>query len=122
MLLHLVLFEPKPDLTDAATRALLATIEHAARAIPTVRRFEVGRRLADGPSYLAGTPASFSFAAIVAFDDRAGLDAYLAHPAHVELGRLFNEALARAHVYDYELQDAAPGLGDFLGAHRRMGA
>jgi hypothetical protein len=109
MVLHLVLFEPRPDLPAEAVRALVASIEAAARAIPDIRRFEVGRRLAEGPVYVVGAPPPLSFIAAVWFDDRAGLDAYLGHPAHAELGRLFNQSLAAAQVYDFEVGDAASG-------------
>ena len=81
--------------------------EHAARTIPSVRRFEVGRRLGDGPVYRVGAPPALSYMASVAFDDRAGLDAYLVHEAHVGLGRLFNQALAAAFVYDFEVGDVS---------------
>jgi hypothetical protein len=106
MLLHVVLFEPRPDLSDAARRALIASIERAATEIPVVRRFDVGRRLSDGPAYQVGAPPPLSYIAIVAVDDRAGLDAYLAHPVHRELGRLFGDSLAQAQVYDFEMSDA----------------
>jgi hypothetical protein len=116
MVLHVVLFEPKADLADEARSALLASIDAAAQAIPSVRRFEVGRRLADGPAYQVGEERAFSFIAVVAFDDRTGLQTYLAHPAHVALGRLFHDTLARALVYDYEAHNVGDGL-DVL-AHR----
>jgi hypothetical protein len=114
MLLHVVLFEPRPDLSDDALRALIASIERAATEIPSVRRFEVGRRLANGPSYRVGAPPALSYCALVAFDDRAGLDAYLAHPTHAELGARFNATLAGAFVYDYEIAGAAGGLAGLL--------
>jgi hypothetical protein len=110
MLLHVVLFEPKGELSDADRAALVASIERAARTIPSVRRFEVGRRLSDGPVYRVGAPPALSYMASVAFDDRAGLDAYLAHDAHVELGRLFNQALAAAFVYDFDVADVSAAI------------
>jgi hypothetical protein len=109
VLLHVVLFEPKPDLSAESMRALIASIERAAAEIASVRRFEVGRRIPDGPAYLVGAPPALSYVAIVGFDDRAGLDTYLAHEAHVELGRLFNQTLAGAFVYDFEVNDARSG-------------
>jgi len=114
MLLHVVLFDPKTDVTDRQHGALLASIADAARAIPSVRRFDVGRRLAGGPVYQANADGDFAFIAIVGFDDRAGLDAYLSHPAHAALGRLFRETQARALVYDYEMRSATDGIDGFL--------
>ncbi len=106
MLLHVVLFEPRSDLSADSMRALIANIERAAAEIPSVRRFEVGRRIPDGPTYVVGAPPALTYVAIVGFDDRAGLDTYLAHEIHVELGRLFNRTLSGAFVYDFEVWGA----------------
>jgi hypothetical protein len=116
VLLHVVLFEPRPDLSIESMRALIASIERAAAEIPSVRRFEVGRRIANGPTYLVGEPPALSYVAIVGFDDREGLDAYLAHEAHVELGRLFNRTLSGAFVYDYEVSGAKKAEGVLTGS------
>lgn len=102
MLTHVVLFRPKPGLAPAAADALVEAIERAARDIPAVRRFEVGRRTADAPAYLAGAPPDFPYVAMVWVDDRAALDAYLAHPAHQALGAAFNAALGAAMVFDFD--------------------
>ena len=116
MLTHVVLFRPKPELTGEAADGLIAAIERAAREIPVVRRFEIGRRTASPPSYPAGTPPDFPYVAIVMVDDRAALDAYLAHPAHQALGAAFNTALGAALVYDYDTDDVEAG-----GARRLIG-
>jgi hypothetical protein len=42
------------------------------------------------------------FCAVIEFDDRAGLQAYLSHPQHEKLGALFYRLLDGALVYDYE--------------------
>jgi hypothetical protein len=116
MLSHVVLFRPKPDLNADGVEALIAAIERAAREIPVVRRFEIGRRTASPPAYPAGAPPDFPFVAIVTVDDRAALDAYLTHPAHQALGAAFNAALGTALIYDYDTGDVASG-----GALRLMG-
>ena len=110
MLTHVVLFRPKPGLTPADADALIAAIERAARDIPAVRRFEVGRRTASPPVYAAGAPPDFPFVAMVWVDDRAALDAYLAHPVHQALGAAFNAALGAALVFDFDCE-AAEGDG-----------
>ena len=74
--------------------------------IPTIRRFWIGRRLNDGPSYRLGGSPDFPFMAVIEFDDRAGLDAYLGHAAHQAVGRLFNETTEAALIYDFEMFDA----------------
>ena len=40
---------------------------------------------------------------MIDFDDLAGLQNYLRHPAHAELGARFGQALSSALVYDFEL-------------------
>ncbi len=106
MLLHIVLFRPKATLTGDERRTFLAAIEQAATAIPSLRRFRVGRVLDEAPQYQTASAPDLPFVAVAEFDDRAGLDAYLAHPAHDELGRAFNQGLEAAFVYDYDVADA----------------
>jgi len=102
VLTHVVLFRPKPGLTPADAEALVIAIERAARDIPAVRRFEVGRQTANPPPYVAGAPPDFPFVAMVWVDDREALNAYLAHPAHQALGAAFNAALGAALVFDFD--------------------
>ena len=109
MLTHVVLFRPKPGLSDADAAALVTAIESAARDIPAVRRFEVGRQTANAPAYVTGAPPDFPFVAMVWVDDRAGLDAYLAHPAHQALGAAFNAALGAALVFDFDTESVDAG-------------
>ena len=118
MLTHVVLFRPRPDLSDADADTLIAAIEPAARDIPAVRRFEVGRRAAAPPAYAAGAPPDFPFVAMVWVDDRAALDAYLAHPAHQALGKAFNAALGAALVFDFETATVESGAAGLLLATR----
>jgi hypothetical protein len=50
--------------------------------------------------------------ALVDFDDLAGLQAYLRHPAHEELGARFGQSLRSAVVFDFEvggLEDVRAG-------------
>jgi len=109
MLTHLVLFRPKPGLTEAEAALLVEALEAAARGIPGVRRFLVGRETVDQPRYSAGAAPAFPYVALVELDDRAALDAYLAHPAHQALGAAFNTALGAALIYDFETEEATTG-------------
>ena len=45
----------------------------------------------------------FEYAAVIEFDDLAGLTAYLEHPAHVAAGQHFTSSGAMALAYDYEM-------------------
>jgi hypothetical protein len=99
---HVVLFRPKSAVTDADRAAMFDSISAAATRIPTVRRFHVGKRITNGSQYEQMMREDYPYCAIVEFDDRAGLAAYLAHPDHVRLGALFYQLLDGALVYDYE--------------------
>jgi hypothetical protein len=103
MVWHLVLMKPRPDLSATARRALLDAFERACRDIPTIREVRVGRRVTHGARYETIMPDTADYVIALAFDDPAGLEAYLGHPAHEELGARFNESLSAALVYDFEV-------------------
>jgi stress responsive alpha/beta barrel protein len=105
---HVILFSPKPELTDVARRDLLDSLVAASTGIPSLRTFRVGRRVTHGlPGYEQLMRDDYEFAAIAEFDDMDGLKAYLAHPSHAALGRHFMASAARSLAYDYTLVDAA---------------
>ena len=107
MIAHVVLFEPRPTLSDAERQSLVDGLRVAAREIPGVRRLRVGRRLRHGVAgYEQAMRDDYSFAAIIEFDTVADLRGYLAHPAHEQIGRHFSESSSRALAYDYDLVDA----------------
>lgn len=104
MIVHLVLFEPREQITLDEQQKLLADLREAARAIPTVRRFRLGRRVRHGlPGYEQAMTTDFVYAAIVDFDDAAGLESYLRHPAHDAIGRHFTTSAAHALAYDFDM-------------------
>jgi hypothetical protein len=103
MVSHVVLMKPRPDLTAAARTALVDAFERAVREIPTVRGVRIGRRIAHGAGYEASAPDTADYLAIIEFDDLAGLQAYLRHPAHEQLGARFGDSLSAALVYDFEV-------------------
>jgi Stress responsive A/B Barrel Domain len=105
VILHIVLLKPLANLSEADRGLLRAAIERAASEIPSVRRFRIGSRLSGGPSYATAAPDAFPFAAVVEFDDREALEAYLAHPVHAELGQRFNASLETAIVGDFDAED-----------------
>jgi len=103
MVAHIVLFRPKPDVAPAERRAMFDALAAAATEIPSVRRFQIGTRLIHGPQYERLMTEDYPYAAVVEFDDLAGLQAYLVHPRHQALGDLFYRLLERALAYDYEM-------------------
>jgi hypothetical protein len=102
MITHVVLLKPRADLSAPDRSAFVAALARALREIPSVRGFRVGRRVRFGAGYEANMPDAADFAAFIEFDDLDGLRAYLGHPAHADLGRLFGEVAPAALVYDFE--------------------
>jgi hypothetical protein len=102
MVLHIVLFRPRPDVREADRLAMFDALSVAATEIPSVRRFLIGRRVTHGASYERLISHDYPFAAIIEFDDLAGLQAYLQHPKHQTLGDLFYSLQESALAYDYE--------------------
>ncbi len=104
MVVHIVLFRPRPDLSDADRQEMFDALRSAATNIPSIRRFHVGTRQTHGAAYERLATQDFPFAAIVEFDDVAGLQAYLRHPEHEKLGALFYRLQELAVAYDYEVE------------------
>ena len=113
MIAHIVLFRPRADLTAGDRQNLVRAFRLALREIPAVRRSRVGRRILHGRQYEQVTRENYEYAAILEFDDAAGLTAYLEHPAHARLGELFSSAFEAALIYDYELRDGQDALMDY---------
>lgn len=105
MTVHVVLFRPRPDVTDIERDALLDAMRAAARDVPGVRGFRIGQHIANPVPYVMSGFPSFPWIALLEFDDEAGLRAYLAHPLHVALGQRFNAAAEAALIYDYTVGD-----------------
>ena len=104
MVAHIVLFRPKPDISPADRQAMFDALQAAAAGIPSVRRFHIGARLKHGPQYEQLMTEDYPFAAVIEFDDLAGLQAYLQHPKHQALGELFYLFLEKALAYDFAME------------------
>jgi len=115
MIAHVVLMKPRADLSPIDRASLVDAFERAVRDIPTVRGVRVGRRVTHGAAYEADAPDAADYVAIVDFDDLAGLQVYLRHPAHAAVGERFGQSLKVAMVYDFELGGIeALDVGGFL--------
>ncbi len=103
MVSHVVLMKVRADLSATDRRALVHAFGRAVREIPSVRNVRVGVRLLHGAGYetLAGDTADHFI--VIDFDDLAGLQAYLRHPAHEELGARFTQSMGSALVCDFEV-------------------
>jgi uncharacterized protein (DUF736 family) len=113
MIGHVVLVKPKKSLSLDDRQAFVAAFEKAVRQIPSVRRVQFGRRVKIGAGYDSTSADTADYLACIEFDDIAGLQAYLRHPAHEELGFRFNQTAAAANVYDFELE-GVEGLARLL--------
>ena len=114
MIAHLVLFRPRPELREDERRALADALTAALRTIPSIRRARVGRRVTHGRSYERLMRVDYPFAALLEFDDIAGLQAYLEHPAHEALAARFFQTFEEALMYDFELKDGEAAVRDLL--------
>jgi hypothetical protein len=110
MVAHVVLFKVRPTLDADARQSLAAAFERALREIPSIRRAQIGRRVTHGRPYERLMTVDYEYAAILEFDDVAGLKAYLADPAHEALGARFFDSFEVALMYDYEIG----GIEDLL--------
>ena len=107
MIVHVVLFSPKPDLSESDRRTLLDALSAAATGIPSIRRFRVGKRVKHSlPGYEQMMRDDYEYAVLIEFDDVAGLTAYLQHPAHAAAGHHFTQSASKALAYDYEVSES----------------
>ena len=112
MIAHVVLFRLRPDLSEADTELFEQAFERALREISSIRRTRVGKRVVLGRGYEQLMRADYPYAAIIEFDDVAGLEAYLSHPAHEELGRRLFESVEETLVYDFDMESGISLLTD----------
>jgi hypothetical protein len=104
--------KPRPDLSPADREGFIGAFERALRQIPTVRDVRIGRRITHGASYESSAP-DLDYLAAIDFDDLDGLQTYLRHPAHADLGARFGRAFSGALVYDFEV-GGVEMLGDVV--------
>jgi hypothetical protein len=101
---HIVLLQPREDLSEAQRRAALETLTRAAAEVPEIRSLRLGRRVTHGlPGYEQQMTQDYEFALIIEVDDVPALKRYLTAPAHRALGDLFATATAAALAYDYDM-------------------
>ena len=102
MITHIVLLTPRDALTVDEREAMAQAMERAFSGIPTIVRARVGRRRRLGFSYDDLSPVQFEFLAVLEFQSVDDLDAYLKHPAHIDLGRQFRACAQVALANDFE--------------------
>lgn len=105
MVAHLVLFTPRPSTSSAERETFVQALETALHGIPLVRRATIGRRFLAGRLYDAIATTHYEYVAVLEFDSRADLLAYLDHPAHDALAAHFYEHMQVAAAYDFDVVD-----------------
>lgn len=114
MIVHVVLFRPRRDLSIDDRRALIDAWATALRDIPSISRAHVGPRIRIGRSYEELSRTDFPYAAILEFDHVEALRAYLDHPAHEAISTRFFAVIADTLIYDFEMEGSADGLRGML--------
>jgi hypothetical protein len=119
---HVVLMKPHPDLSAADRDAFVVAFERAVREIPSIRAVRIGRRVTHDAGYEGSARDAADYVALIDFDDLDGLQTYLRHPAHDELGAHFGVSLSSALVVDFEVGGIeALRAGGFFRSERRDG-
>ena len=103
MVSHIVIMKVRGDLSASDRQALITAFERAVLDIPSVRNVRIGTRILHGAGYEDAAPDVADFLVVLDFDDLGGLQTYLRHPAHEELGARFGQALSSGLVYDFEV-------------------
>ena len=116
MIAHIVLFNPKPGVSESEIRSFARIIQDACRHIGAIQRSHVGRRIDIDAGYARSFgEKTYQFAAIFEFEDSAGLKEYLKHPLHKQVGRLFWEMCESTVVVEAAMTDGrGEELVDFL--------
>ena len=96
MLTHIVVWKYKPEVSEEQRRDHVERLRALDGRIPEIQSFAVG---AD----VLGLPRSYHTGLVATFRDRAGLEAYDAHPDHkavAALGRTISEHVASVDFED----------------------
>ena len=96
---HAVYFTCKPGTPDGQIDALVADGYELLAKVPTVRRVETGRRDVEADRDVNAT--DYDVGLIVYFDDKAGLDAYIEHPTHVQYVEKHKTHWETVRVFDF---------------------
>jgi hypothetical protein len=106
VVVHLVLFNPKPTLDKDQLKSFAQTVQAQLRAIPGITRALVGKAIDLQPSYPRSLgDQTYEYAAIMEFQREEDLLAYLEHPTHRQLGRLFWDACGSTVVMEARMAD-----------------
>jgi hypothetical protein len=110
MIAHIVLFNPKQEASSELLLSCAQLLERLAREVPGVTRASAGRSVSIDAGYARPFgEMTYQNVCIVEFNDKPSLLAYLNHPMHRDLGRLFWELCESAVVLETEMVDVKTG-------------
>ncbi len=95
---HVVLFAFRPDAAEGEVESMIRDAAGLA-SIPSVRKLACGRR--DESILRPVCDTSYDVGLLVCFDDRAGYDAYSAHPTHTAFVARYKPLWATIRVCDF---------------------
>ncbi len=93
---HVVMFKFKDTATPAQVEAVEKAFAELPSKIDTITAYEWGRS-----ESVEHKNDGFTHCFFVTFKDKAGLEAYIPHPAHVAFKEILLPILDKALVYDY---------------------
>lgn len=94
MLVHIVMFQFKEENKAENLARVKAMLEALPAQIDTLKSMDVGIDISH-------SERSFDLSLISVFDDQAGLDVYVPHPAHQEVVSIIKEVTLLSKVVDY---------------------
>ena len=96
MVEHIVLFKVKSGTPDAAVRSMLDGLASLKTRVPGIVQLSAGTNTSDRSK-------GFTHGLVVRFQNQAGLEQYLPHPAHQEVVQtLIKPIIDELIVVDYE--------------------
>lgn len=95
MIDHLVLFAVKEDASESDVKDLLSSLAALEDKVPSVVDFSVGEDF-------SGRAGEYTHALFARFENRDGLQEYLAHPEHLAVVEKLDTHTSGRLVADYE--------------------
>ncbi len=97
---HIVMFKFKDSATPAQVEAVEKAFGELPSKIDTITDYEWGTS-----ESVEGKNDGFTHTFFVTFKDKAGLETYIPHPAHVAFKEVLIPILDKALVFDYTAKD-----------------
>ena len=116
MIAHIVLFTPKPGVSEDDIRSFATLLVDTCSSIAEVKRARVGRTLSVDAGYSRDFGyKTYQYSAVLEFESQEGLVRYLTNPLHGHLGRRFWELCESTVVMESACVDPREaGSIDFL--------